>query len=300
MFDSLNRTFLTDAPEFGCCFEQWLLTTEVDDDLVDQIKAIGINFVLTFLNEVKYRFRPYWRAILAFETINPCAPYRTSPSAWMGVKDLVRRCTALVPEKVVKELKRQKDVAGDFSLGEIRLCKANVLKFYKDRKDHQIKVKDVVKFPNAKVFAILVFSVHVVSSVMETYFSKSGYANNRYRKSMRLELLNSTLHLQEVRPLTDNQALVTADERLELDLKRPCTSFEDDLDDLRKKFLHKRVGKGFFDEAVGRKHMYKGEVVDVDWSRDHGCYLFRIAYDSDSDEEDMERWEVLQQLVSDV
>ena len=52
MFESLNCMFLSDAPEFGPCFKKWLTSTEVQDDLVDQIKAMTISFVFAFLHEV--------------------------------------------------------------------------------------------------------------------------------------------------------------------------------------------------------------------------------------------------------
>ena len=42
------------------------------------------------------------------ETINPCAPWSLSPNAWIGVKDLVKRCMdGIKPEDVVDELQRQ-------------------------------------------------------------------------------------------------------------------------------------------------------------------------------------------------
>ena len=63
----------------------------------------------------------------------------------------------------------------------------------------------VVKFPNTEVFTSFVFSCHVVSSVVETYrhFSENNYVQNRCRSRMRMEVLSSTLHLQEAKRIED-------------------------------------------------------------------------------------------------
>ena len=47
--------------------------------------------------------------------------------------------------------------------------------------------------------------------------------------------------------LADEEVLVPLRRRLHLDLERAQTSFEDDLDDLREKYLHKNVQKVFDD-----------------------------------------------------
>ena len=69
--------------------------------------------------------------------------------------------------------------------------------------------------------------------------------------------------------------------------------------DLRKKYLNKTVQKVFDDADVPTgERTYRGTVVDIDWSTQDGCYLFRIRYEEDSDEEDLECHEVRQHLVA--
>ena len=46
------------------------------------------------------------------------------------------------------------------------------------------------------------------------------------------------------------------------------------------------------DDDQGKVRPYLGTVTDVSYSRDDGCYLYHIDYDSDSDDEDMEQWEL--------
>ena len=37
---------------------------------------------------------------------------------------------------------------------------------------------------------------------------------------------------------------------------------------------------------------YKGHVTSVEFVRDEGHHLFHVQYESDSDDEDMELWEL--------
>ena len=166
MFSTLNNMFLATPPHYGPWFSKWLKgPAKVDVDLISQVKAIGTKFVVDFLTNVRYRFQPYWQAILAFETISPVQPYRTSPSAWIGVKDICRRCMPDEdPDAVVRDVIAQKEYAGNFNLAQIKICEANVLNYYRERKVTQISRKFPVKFPLAEKLATLVFSVHVVSS----------------------------------------------------------------------------------------------------------------------------------------
>ena len=39
-------------------------------------------------------------------------------------------------------------------------------------------------------------------------------------------------------------------------------------------------------------YTYKGRCTDVFYSRTEGQYLFHVVYDSDSDDEDYELWEI--------
>ena len=53
-----------------------------------------------------------------------------------------------------------------------------------------------------------------------------------------------------------------------------------------------RVVKNFEDAVTKTVRAYTGTVNGVNWSKGDGCYLFHVVYDSDSDDEDLELWEV--------
>ena len=46
------------------------------------------------------------------------------------------------------------------------------------------------------------------------------------------------------------------------------------------------------DDREGEVRPYKGSCTDAFYSQEDGHYLFHVSYDSDSDSEDMEQWEI--------
>ena len=147
----------------------------------------------------------------------------------------------------------------------------------------------------ANMFAMLVFSLHVASSIIETYFSKTKYIKNQHRSRLADSLATATLHLQQLRAYHDVQVLEQSSQ-LCIDFQQALKRVENNLDDLRTKYCGKRVSKPFFDQEVNSVRDYGGDVVSVDWSAPEGCYLFQVEYDSDSDDEDMELWELKKYL----
>jgi len=192
---------------------------------------------------------------------------------------------------VVRQLKIQKDRAGDWSLAQVKACTNNLLRFYHSRLASDKQVVRQPDFPLANKFATIIFSLHLASSIIETYFSKTRYAKNKHRSRLSDDLASATLHIQQLRSYQDAETLESSS-ALTLDLEAALRYVENNLDDLRRKYLDKRISKPFFDEQLERVRDYAGHVSSVDFSRDSGCVLFQIDYDSDSDAEDMELWEL--------
>ena len=292
-FRELDSTFLQDDSTFGDNFYQWSQRADVSDEMCEQIKRMGRGFVFDFLKNVKFRFQPYWRVLLAAETINPCAPHRLSRSAWIGVKDLCKR-VGMSDDKtrrVIKDLKKQHGEAGEWNVAKVKNCTNNLLRFYHDRRAFEIK-KDPTKslHPYAEEFARLVFSLHVSSSVVESFFSKTKYTKSIHRNRLRDELSSATLHLQQLRAYYDAETLEPAS-RLNIDFQQALKRVENNLDDLREKYMNVEIQKHFQDDEDNIR-LFKGHVDDVYFNRSEGCFLFHINYDSDSDSEEMELWEL--------
>ena len=299
LFRELHQMFLSDSPRYGYHLKKWLLRDDVNDSMADQVRAMGRSFTYHFLTNLRLRYQPYWKLILAMEMINPNAPGRIieCPSAWEGVKDLVNRCMINVdPDDVVANLRKQLDEAAEWSVPVSRAVEANLLKFYHER--HQAIVDNQTKneFVLAERFARLVFSIHVTSSIVETYFSKTRYIKNLHRSSLRDALASATIHLQQLRRYTDEN-MIELIEELGIDLQSAFESIENDITDLKKRYISKRISKPFIDEETGVLRPYKGVVSDVIFSRCEGCFLFHIEYDDDDDDEDMEHWELKKYLI---
>lgn len=147
----------------------------MSEELDEQVQLMGRQYVYQFLKDAKHRLQPYWSLLLASETINPCMPSRISPSAWEGVKDLCRRVQMDADRIVntIKELKLQHQSAEEWCRAEVRNCQSNLLKFYHDRLTIDTAEGVQPEYPLANEFATMIFSLHYVSSSVETYFSKT-------------------------------------------------------------------------------------------------------------------------------
>ena len=299
LFKILNRSFLSDSPSYGKHFHKWIARTDVTPTMADQVKAMGRQFVYHFLDNLRFRFRPYWMCIMAMETINPCAPHHLSPNAWIGVKDLVTRCMddGISGDDVVEELKRQHEEAQDWCIAEVKACTSNLLRYYHDRLKSCKQNQEPSKYPLAERFARLIFSLHIASAIIETYFSKTKYIKNLHRSSMRDSLSTATLHVQQLRPYMDDGVVETIKE-LDIDKIDALSCVEKNLDVLRDKYVNKRLSKRFRDDKHPQKIVrpYRGQVTDVWFSKTDGHYLFHVTYDSDSDDEEQEQWEVSQHI----
>ena len=153
-FRDMNMMFLEDDSRCGASFQKWS-QSGVPAELSDQVKKMGRSFVHKFLTNIRYRIRPYWKLILGMETINPCCPYRLSPAAWDGVRDLCRRVgmTDIYTDSVVMDLKRQIGSTASWSLPEVKACTNNLFRFYHDRLKTDKKHHKNPDFPLANRFA---------------------------------------------------------------------------------------------------------------------------------------------------
>ena len=79
---------------------------------------------------------------------------------------------------------------------------------------------------------------------------------------------------------------------LDIDKNTALSCLEYDLDNLREKYVNQRLAKRFQDDDKDVVRPYKGTVTDVFYEKADAHYLFHVTYDSDSDDEDLEQWEI--------
>ena len=168
---------------------------------------MGREFQHKFLKSVKRRIQPYWKTLMALELINPCCRADVSESAWQGVNDLMVRAefTLDCRRKVISELKQQRRQASRWPLAKIHHCTTNLLAFYGDRCPGE-NVESA--FSHAEDYVRLVFSLHMASSTIETFFSKNKYIKSRNRMSMKDKTAANVLHLSQTPSQSDPEQLV--------------------------------------------------------------------------------------------
>ena len=152
-------------------------------------------------------------------------------------------------------------------------------------------------YPAANKFATLVFSLHVASAIIETFFSKTRYCKSIHRSSLSDDLVSATLHLQQLRSFRDDEVLETAS-ALTIDFKKVLTQIENNLCDLRK-----NMWTGVWRNRFTMKILIEFVIITdplcpwTHFATTEGYYVFHVQYDSDSDDEDMEHWELREYII---
>ena len=254
----------------------------------NQVKAMGRSFLSDFLIKCRYRLQPYWKFLMGLELASPVSAARVSPGAWEGAKDLMRRA-GFTPEEVVQtvqQLQKQRRQAARWGAGEINQCKKNLLAFYRDRVIANLQ-KDNNTFALADKYAQLVFSLHVASAIIETFFSKTKYIQSKARSRMKIDTVANVLHISQTPPPRNVEVLETSS--ISIDVTSAAKRSEIDLDELKNKYLNRSVQKEFKVDGVDR--MVKGIVTRIAWSNSYKKFLFHVVYEDD-DQEDMYLYEL--------
>ena len=106
------------------------------------------------------------------------------------------------------------------------------------------------------------------------------------------DLSSVSLHVQQLRRYMNEDMFETVSS-LGIDLDMELSTIDHDLKELQSKYVGKRVSKDFNDvDRGGDVRPYKDSCTDAFYSREDGHYLFHVSYDSDSDSEDIEQWEI--------
>ena len=286
-FDSVNEIFLGDTPTFGHHFNAWAAkhNSPEEGDMISQIKAMGRSFLFTLLRKVRYRIQPYWKFLMGLELINPCSSYEISAGAWEGITDLMVRVgwDQTQRNQAIKELKLQRRRSSRWSLAQIKLCKANLLRFYKDRITDSVQRK----YPVADLLACIVFSIHMASAIIETFFSKTSYIKSKTRKNLSDKRVSQVLHVSQTPPPVDVERLPV--NSISLDVTVAAKRQENDLDSLRNKYLDRKITREF--NVNNRFTQYKGVVDQVYWEPEMRKFIFHVTYD-DGDGEELELWQI--------
>ena len=299
-YDECNNLFFDKSANFGIHYQQWKDAAEHDETKLRRgIEVKGKQFCRVFLENVRYRFQPYWSLIMACELANPCSPKRVSPKAWEAAKDLMLRSGKFSEDEAdatIQNLKDQRKHFGRASEATERRMSGNLLKFYHDRfrasqdagVDHPFTLCD-------KYFQ-LIASLHISSSVVESYFSRTKYIKSKHRSMLSDKTVSATMHLREM-AVPHVETLSNRDP----DPYYAHRYSQNTKDDYQRKYVGKSIGKPFVNpDGDGKsKKIYNGTVSHVTRGMVRGVHkwLMHVTYDSDSDEEDLEEYEVKRYMI---
>ena len=233
------------------------------------------------------------------ELANPCSPSRVSPIAWTAAKDLMRRSgkfTNVEIDATVENLKAQRKHFGRASVAMEARMSGNLLKFYHDRFKNAQKTGKTHNFGQCEEYFKLVASLHVSSSVVESYFSRTKYIKSKHRSLLSDKTVSATMNLREMCP-PPIETLSNRD-------PNPYYAHElsqNTRDDYERKYVNMRISKPFVDpDGDGKtKKVYHGKVSHIVRGKVKGNlkWLMHVCYDSDSDEEDLEEFEIKRYMV---
>ena len=225
---------------------------------------------------------------MGLELVNPCSSYRVAAAAWEGIEDLMVRVGWDRKQRLqtIKELRLQRRKSARWSLAQIKICQSNLLGFYKARLADYNQPEDR-EYPMVDQLAQLVFSIHLASAIIETYFSKTAYIKSKTRKSLSDNTVSHVLHVSQTPAHVNIERLPP--ESVAIDVDFAATRTEHNLDELRKKYVGRKVSKQF--NVDGEVVRYVGEVDRVYWEPEMRKFLYHVVYE-DSDEEEIELWQL--------
>ena len=142
-------------------------------------------------------------------------------------------------------------------------------------------------YVSADDFSQLVFSIHVASAIIETFFSKNKYIKSRSRMSMSDSNAGNVLQLSQVPTPENVEQLPTS--AVSIDVTSASRREENDLNALRSKYVGRNVSRSF--DVEGVTVQYKGVIESVCWEHDIRKFLFFVSY-ADDDAEELELWQV--------
>ena len=303
-FDEMNNLFLRDSKTFGRNYQEWKNRgndTDADEqELRKGIESMGRQFAHDFMTNVRYRIQPYWGLLMACELANPCSPKDIASEAWDAARDLMRRTDKFTDaeiEATVKNLREQRQHHSRSSAAEEHRMKGNLLKFYHDRFRVALNSETNHDFVLCDEFFRLVTSLYISSAVVESYFSRTKYIKNKHRSLLSDNTASATMHLRE---MSTSQHVETLSDRNPdpYSAHKLCQRTYDDFCD---KYVDREIAKEFVDPNGDGvvKRVFRGVVTHVTRGEVKGTHkwLMHVQYDSDSDEEDLEEYEIKRYIL---
>ena len=166
--------------------------------------------------------------------------------------------------------------------------RADLIQYYRVRKEAQVLTLQDSPTKCLDDFAVAVFSTAIVSSFVESLFSKMNYNQSKSRMRLKDETTSSILHAQDL-------VVASPLKPLDGDLGLRCNN-ENNLVTARKH--NKHVGKTvccmFLVEGRnnGTMERYHGKVTKVEYNESYAAWMYHVVYPQSEghDKDEVDYW----------
>ena len=190
------------------------------DDLAKEMdKKLGHIFATKLGDSIDVRFAPYTYIgyYHTMELIDPTAPAYIPDGAWERVEDIYNSYN-LSCANVKSEIRRMRDDAVDLSLQEITMCKARLLKFYRDK---YLSSSEERRCIHSNSYARVIFQLPFETVLIESLFGIMNYNKDKKRARLDNKSIESVIHTRDIPKVTKNVAAPFAQTHLSsIDLQR--------------------------------------------------------------------------------
>jgi len=192
--NTLTGRFIGEQPLYGAMYSPVRVYLEAADQIVlrDLIDVECVAFATRLRDGVLARLGPYRDFLEAFELIDPTLPnFSPTPQCWTAVEELCSRFHLDYGATKEQLIALHTDMS--LPVRVVEECERNLYRvYYRDGGRGFFAA-----YPHAVEYARVVFTVPVVSVVVESLFSVMNYTKGKHRARHSDEGFAATIHIKE-------------------------------------------------------------------------------------------------------
>jgi len=246
------------------------------DELVNLLIKECNSFSAVIVQSLKLRLKPYWNHIQSLELIDPAGPALetyTTDDVWEAAEDLCER-RGIDYTNLRTEIIQLRSEFPDLDTVTKAQIHADLIQYYRLRKDAQVLTLTGSPTKCLDEFAIAVFSTAIVSSFVESLFSKMNYNQNKSRMRLKDHTTSSILHVHDL-VVSNPLKPIDGDFRLKCNDENNIT-----ISTKHKKHVGKTVCCMFVVEGRndGEMKRYHGKVTRVEYNETYAEWMYHVVY----------------------
>lgn len=219
---------------------------------------------------------PYWNHIQALELIDPAGPALetyTTDEVWDAAEDLCKR-RGIDYTNLRDEVIQMRSDYPDYDPETKTDIHTDLIQFYRIRKQRQMITFTDSPTQCLDEYAMAVFSIAIVSSFVESLFSKMAYNQSKTRNSLTDQTTSSLLHVHDL-------VLANPLKPLDSTVMLRCNDQHNCSTKLKhKKHIGRKVCCMFEVEGQndGTMERFHGTVTEVEYHELYGAWMYHVVY----------------------